>query len=94
MGCCTGRGEPQFEAGSTTVTAGDPLHRRQMVQTAGIKQHVTPHVGRGSVIIQALTKASLQVVARSIDHVSIESTARYDRNRMDEAIMTYQDWEL
>jgi len=65
-------------------------------EVAGIKQRVTPHVGRATVITQALKKAPLQVVARSIGHASIESTARYDRNRnrMDQAIMTYQDCEL
>ncbi len=65
-------------------------------KVAGLKQRVTPHVGRATVITEALKKAPLQVVARSIGHASIESTARYDRtrNRMEEAIVIYQEIAL
>jgi site-specific recombinase XerD len=63
---------------------------------AGITKKVTPHVGRATVITEALKKAPLQVVSRSIGHATIETTARYDRtrNRMDQAIMNYQACEL
>ena len=69
---------------------------RKWAKVAGIAQRVTPHVGRATVITEALRKASLQVVARSIGHASVESTARYDRNRnrMDQAVMLYQEVEF
>ncbi len=46
--------------------------------------------------MEALKKASLQVVSRGIGHESIESAARYDRNRnrMDQSVMIFQDCEL
>lgn len=63
---------------------------------AGIDKKVTPHVGRATVITEALKKAPLQVVSRSIGHATIETTARYDRtrNRMDQAVVTFQDVQL
>lgn len=63
---------------------------------AGIKQRTTPHVGRATVITEALKKAPLQVVSRGIGHASIETTARYDRSRtrLDQSPMSFQQVEL
>jgi integrase len=62
-------------------------------EVAGITQHVTPHVGRATVITEALKRAPLQVVSIAIGHASPETTARYDRSRdrMERAIVNYQD---
>ena len=64
---------------------------------AGIKNsRVTPHVGRATVITEALKKAPLQVVSRGIGHATIETTARYDRarTRLDQSPMSFQQVEL
>jgi len=70
---------------------------KHWAKVAGITQRVTPHVGRASVITLALQNgAPLQVVSHAIGHASIETTARYDRsrNRIDQAVMLFQDCEL
>lgn len=63
---------------------------------AGLSAKATPHVGRATVITEALKKAPLQTVSRAVAHRSVQSTLRYDRtrNRMDQAVMTFQDCEL
>jgi integrase/recombinase XerD len=63
---------------------------------AAIDKNVTPHVGRATVITEALKRASLQAVSRSIGHATIETTARYDRtrNRMDQSVMSFQNCEF
>ena len=70
---------------------------KHYAKKVGITQRISPHVGRATVITLALQGgAPLQVVSHAIGHASIETTARYDRsrNRMDQAVMLFQDCEL